>query len=149
MFHILVVCTANICRSPAAEHILVESLKSLSVKVDSAGTSAQNHCDADSNMIKYMALRGYLNLSEHRSKMLLPSDLLKYDLILCMENRHIQEAEAMQSNAKGKVKLLGHWNGGEEIADPVGRSAIFYERAIDQMQLMAKQWTQKITLLGL
>jgi len=149
MFNILVVCTANICRSPAAEHILIDSLKNLSVKVDSAGTSAQNHCEADHNMIKYMSLRGYPNLFEHRSTMLLPSHLLKYDLILCMEIMHIQQAEAMQTNAKGKIKLLGHWNGGEEVADPVGRSAIFYDRAIDQMHLMAKQWAQKIALLGL
>lgn len=149
MFHILVVCTANICRSPAAELILRDQLKHLQVQVDSAGTAAQNNYPADDRMLHYMCLRGYPDLSAHRSKMLLPSHLLKYDLVLCMESKHIELAEAMQINARGKVKLLGHWNDGTEVADPIGRSAVFYENAIDQMQLNAKQWSEKITLLGL
>jgi len=149
MLHILVVCTANICRSPAAEIILRDCLKHLRVQVDSAGTSAQNNFPADDGMTISMASRGYQSLSGHRSKMLLPSHLFKYDLILCMESKHVQLAEAMQINARGKVKLLGHWNGGAEVADPVGRLPVFYENAIDQMQLMATQWSEKIALLGL
>ena len=149
MFHILVVCTANICRSPAAELILRDQLKHLRVQVDSAGTAAQNNYPADDGMLQSMSSRGYHNLSAHRSKMLMPSHLLKYDLVLCMENKHIELAEAMQINARGKVKLLGHWNDGAEVADPIGRSAVFYENAIDQMQIMAKQWSEKIALLGL
>ena len=119
------------------------------MQVDSAGTEAQNNYPADDRMLRYMGLRGYPAFSGHRSKMLLPSHLLKYDLVLCMENKHIELAEAMQINARGKVKLLGHWNDGTEVADPIGRSAEFYENAIDQMQLNAKQWSEKITLLGL
>ena len=149
MLHILVVCTANICRSPAAELILRNSLKHLQVQIDSAGTSAPNNYPADDQMMRSMVARGYQNLSGHRSKMLMPSHMMKYDLILCMENKHIELAEAMQMNARGKVKLLGHWNGGSEVADPIGLSPIFYENAIDQMQLMAKQWSEKIALLGL
>ena len=149
MIHILVVCTANICRSPAAELILRDELKHLQVQVDSAGTAAQNNYPADDRMLKSMLSRGFQDLSVHRSKMLLPSHLLKYDLVLCMESKHIELAEAMQMNARGKVKLLGHWNGGAQVDDPIGREKVFYENAIDQMQLMAKQWSEKIALLGL
>lgn len=149
MIHILVVCSANICRSPAAELILRDELKHLQAQVDSAGTSAQNDYPADYRMLNYMCSRGYHTLSTHRSKMLLPSHLLKYDLILCMENKHIELAEAMKINVRGKVKLLGYWNSGAEVADPIGRPEVFYENAIDQMQLMAKQWSEKIALLGL
>jgi protein-tyrosine phosphatase len=149
MFHILVVCTANMCRSPAAQLILLDCLQGLPVRVDSAGTAAQNNFDADAGMVSSMLSRGYQGILDHRSKMLLPSHLMSYDLILCMENTHIKFAEAMQVNAKGKVKLLGHWSNAEEVPDPVGRSKIFYEQAIDQMQTMAKQWSEKIILLGL
>jgi len=47
MFKILVVCTANICRSPAAQHFLLQSLKGKQVTVTSAGTLALDGNAAD------------------------------------------------------------------------------------------------------
>ena len=145
----MVVCTANICRSPAAESILKKILQNTHAQIDSSGTDAQNNYPADSAMVNYMKRRGYDDLSSHRSKILMPSHLLKYDLILCMENRHLQIAESMQINARGKIKLLGHWSDNSEVGDPVGLSEKHYENAINQMEFMAQQWYEKILLLGL
>ncbi len=149
MFQILVVCTANICRSPVAEVLLANLLKGKAIRVESAGTSAQNNYNADATMTELMAMRGFSSLNFHRSKMLLASQVSKYDLILCMENSHIQAVERLQIGGRGKIMLLGHWAGEEQVQDPIGQDRLVYEQSVEQMTILTGQWADKITQLGI
>ena len=149
MFNILLLCTANICRSPVSQLFLERMLKSECFQVDSAGIFAVNGNHADPVMQRLMSERGYTAISEHRSKLLLPHHIQKYQLILCMENFHIQHVQRNNVHATGKCLLLGHWNQRQEVSDPVGQSQDVYEAALSELYLFCKQWSTKISDMGL
>jgi len=149
MFNILVVCTANICRSPAAESFLRLALKDIPAKVDSAGTLAIDGNSADPMIQTLMYERGHQNLPLHRSKSLLPSYISKYQLILCMENSHLSYIQQASMSSVGKTMLLGHWENRQEVADPIGKSRADYEFALVTMEKYSMQWAKKIIDLGM
>lgn len=87
---ILTVCTGNICRSPLAEVVLRARLKSLGVRVHSAGT----HALVDHAMPK-QAQQSALELgaepadvAAHRGRYLVEPMLLEADLVLTMAREH-------------------------------------------------------------
>lgn len=89
---ILVVCTANICRSPMAEVLLSAYLEralpdSPRPLISSAGTHARPDEPAAPGMVK-IATRWRLDLSRHRSRPLDASLVGSQDLVLTMEDRH-------------------------------------------------------------
>ncbi len=149
MFNILVVCTANICRSPAAESFLRRALKDTSVCVDSAGTLAVDGNLADPMIQALMHEIGHHGLVKHRSKALLPSHVSKYQLILCMENVHLTYIHKANSSAVGKTMLLGHWSNAQEVVDPIGKARSNYEQALVTMEQFSNQWAKKIIDLGI
>ena len=149
MFNILVLCTANICRSPAAKVILSDALHNRAVQISSAGTRAIGGNLVDPLMQTYMIERGFPSLSEHRSSALMPSQLTSHQLILCMERTHLECAHRLGSVAVGKTMLLGHWSGGVEVDDPIGGTPAMYANAIDKMQHFCNQWINRILAMGL
>lgn len=149
MFQILVVCTANICRSPAAQAILNRALRGRSVQIDSAGTSAGPGNPVDASMGNLMIARGYPEVSAHRSRVLLPHHVVHYQLILCMERHHLEQVCKINPIATGKTMLLGHWNGESEVADPVGQSNETYMNSIDEIHEFCQKWVEKIITAGL
>lgn len=149
MFHILIVCTANICRSPVAQEFLGKALGDSLFSVESAGTLAIDGKPADSNMRLLMEEAGYTGIALHRSKCLMPHHLKRFQLILCMERTHIVEIHANSIAARGKTMLLGHWSEGAEVNDPVGGSRAEYVAAIDEIRKYCLQWTNKIISMGI
>ena len=149
MFNILVVCTANICRSPAAQSFLRLALKDTPASVDSAGTLAIDGNTADPMIQTLMHERGHQNLSKHRSNILLPSHVSKYQLILCMENSHLTYLQKTNVNSVGKTMLLGHWENLQEVADPIGKTQADYDHALVTMEKYSMQWAKKIIDLGM
>ena len=148
-FRILTVCTANICRSPVAQIFLTHALKTHSVQVDSAGTLALNGHSADQAMQTLLQDKGFGDLAEHRSQALLPSLIAKYDLLLCMEDEHLQWITQRSPTATAKVKLLGHWEQGRQVADPIGQNRLEYERSVLEIERLCLQWAHKLTDLGM
>jgi len=149
MFKILVVCTANICRSPAAQHFLQQRLSGRDVVVESAGTLAIDGNPADATIRQMMGERGYLDIESHRSRALMPSHLKQYDLVLCMAHDHIERAQRLSPYASNKTRLFGHWDGQSEVDDPVGRSDATYAKSLDIMADMADQWVEKMLMMGM
>ena len=147
--NILVVCTANICRSPVARLFIRQALRGAAVNVDSAGTLAIDGSPADPIMQALLVERGFTELREHRSRAVMPHHLSHYQLILCMENAHIAHLRRISSVATGKTMLLGRWNNSQEIDDPTGETIKDYVSAVEQIETFCQQWATKMTMMGL
>lgn len=149
MFDILVVCTANICRSPASRVFLARYLKGKQVHVDSAGTHAIDGNVADAMIQELMIERGFPEIAPHRSRALMPHHLKDYQLILCMEPAHLDYVCNTSAVAVGRSMLLGHWAAGRPVADPIGQTRETYSRSLNEMQEFCRQWAAKIIDMGM
>ncbi|MEM9467261.1 MAG: hypothetical protein AAGA90_17945 [Actinomycetota bacterium] len=160
---VLVVCTANICRSPAAEHYLRHHAaeRGLDVEVSSAGFLYDDESASDT-MAKVMGERGF-DLSAHRSRVV-DCDLVDaVDLVVTMERRHGRELvsrcgprgvftlrgavaaiAAVDGDRSGPVarieaadadRLPGDLlgSGDDEVPDPFGKSLRVNRRAADDL----------------
>jgi len=91
MMHVLVVCTANICRSPTGEgivrHLIEEAGLKRDVLVDSAGTKAGTGTPPDIRS-RLLAEGGGYSLAGISSRPIAPRDYKEFDLILAMDDKH-------------------------------------------------------------
>jgi len=107
---ILFVCLGNICRSPAAEAVMIRHLKSNnladSVEVDSAGTIDYHEGEpADARMRIYAGKRGY-NLNSVARKFDPDTDFEKFDYIISMDNNNYEEIKALDFDNKFTNKIF-------------------------------------------
>jgi protein-tyrosine phosphatase len=95
MTGVLVLCTANLCRSVMAEPLLAARLTTLGhqVTVGSAGMTGQG-APPPAGAIAALASRGH-DISGHRSRRARPADLAAADLILGMTREHVRHAVVM------------------------------------------------------
>lgn len=91
MLQVLLVCTANQCRSPMAEVLLQRDLSAVGVaaSVSSAGR-LRGDAPATGHAIDVVGELG-LDLSAHRSRQLTAAIIAEADLILCMTREHVRE----------------------------------------------------------
>ena len=89
---LLVVCTANMCRSPMAAALLAARLNGVPelLPVESAGLLAGGS-PASHEAVRAVAARG-CDLSGHVSRRLTAELLADASLVLAMERRHLREA---------------------------------------------------------
>ena len=80
---VLVVCRANVARSPLAEVMLADALAPLGVEVSSAGIQAVTGSPPARGSVELAAERG-LDLTAHRSRPVTPELLAGADLVLTM-----------------------------------------------------------------
>ncbi len=145
---ILVVCTANICRSPIAQILLTEALAGRGVEIQSAGVQASFGDRADPVM-QALASESQASLLElHRAQPVMPQMLRKFDLILCMERHHVKSVVQMIPTRIGQVKLFGHWDEGD-ISDPYRGTPEQYTSGLQAIEKSAKQWADKLIKLGM
>ena len=147
-FSILLVCTANICRSPAGQSVLTAQLAGHRARVESAGTRALDGNTMDPIMTGLLEQRGFDAMAAHRSRPIMPVMLGRYDLILCMQDEHLRQTLTLYPTGRGKVRLLGHWST-QQIADPTGQSDDDYLSAFDQIEACAGQWARKLIDMGM
>lgn len=121
---ILFVCTANQCRSPMAEAIMKDYVKSMDLPtnwiVQSAGTWAENGHPATPSGVKAMAQRGF-DTSLHQSQAITKDLINQFDLILTMESGHREAIQIEFPEFSKKVFMLSEMSGDEiNIEDPIG-----------------------------
>ncbi|QSI20405.1 protein tyrosine phosphatase [Proteus mirabilis] len=139
--NILVVCMGNICRSPTGERLLQAHFPNK--KVHSAGIIAKDDRPAYDSAIR-IAQQHDLCLDNHQSRRL-TSELCKgADLILVMENDHIDRIHQQFPETRGKVMLFGQWINKTEIPDPHKRSDEMFEHVYQLMEKAVIQWQGKI-----
>lgn len=105
--HILVVCTANQCRSPMAAALFERELARLAVdaSVESAGTNAIAGVAPTKEAIAAMADIG-LEISEHRSAPVDPRSVRAADVVVTMTREHLRDVAVRAPDAFGRLFTL-------------------------------------------
>lgn len=137
---VLIVCTGNICRSPAAEGLLKHYLKEShsDIIVQSAGTHALIGHPADPNSIEVLQERG-IDITAHRARQLKHELIGWSNLILVMEKHHLKEIEARFPLAVGKVICLGKWKN-IDIPDPFRQTKAIFVENISLIDACIQDW---------
>jgi protein-tyrosine phosphatase len=139
---ILFVCTANICRSPTAEGVFRRMVDRAGLGadfiIDSAGIFHGRVGEAPSRLAaKTAARRGY-NIKGHRARQISAADIVRFDLIMAMTRRHLDElCSITPPGLTHRLYLLtafGPPTTAVDIPDPYGGPARDYERALDLIE---------------
>lgn len=141
---VLMVCTANICRSPTAEAVLRHRVQQAGlhgrIVVDSAGTRASHELShaPDPRSIAHAARRGY-DLTGLRSRPVVLADFHRFDLIVPMDRTHLDHlAVHAPADAPAKVRLLMSFappGAGDIVPDPYYGGAPGFEHVLDLVEL--------------
>ena len=124
-FHVCVVCTGNICRSPIGEQVLRRAVRDAGladrVVVTSAGTGDWHvGAGAHRGSVRVLAEAGYP--TQHTARQLTRADLAGIDLVLAADRDHRALVKRMLAEPdRGKVRLLRDFDpdaDGDEVPDP-------------------------------
>ena len=141
---ILMVCTANICRSPMAEGAMRKALSRAGITafVDSAGTHGTHAGMPPHPMAVAAAKARGIDITRIRARVVEPEDFRFYDLVVAMDraNRAYLRAIAPFS-CRFKLKMLldysrSHY--GQEVPDPYAGAEWDFDRALSLIQLGCK-----------
>ncbi len=136
---ILVVCVGNICRSPTGEALLKGKLEGRGIEVSSAGLGALVGKPVDATAAEVMAAAGY-HLPDHQARQLTPDMLRAADLVLAMEQKHLESIHSMAPEARGKTFLFGKWSDNREVPDPYRQQLPAFEHVFRLLDEAATAW---------
>jgi protein-tyrosine phosphatase len=132
--HVLVVCTANVARSPLFAAMLASRLGS-SVEVASAGVRARDGYPA-AEFARKLAEQRDLDLSTHRSQPITSELVAGADLVLTMSERQRDTCASLAARSadrvytvKELVRLLDAVDTSQASPDPAARLAWSREQA--------------------
>ena len=136
---IIVVCTANICRSPMGAALLKHALAGKpgalgELTVGSAGVSARRG-DAVTEYSAAALKKVGIDISDHHSQPLTQQMLNEAKVILCMTESHRDMIELTAEPVPKHLYLFREFmkNGSKEIPDPFGGPYSMYESSRDEM----------------
>ena len=141
MLNIIFVCTGNICRSPMAEGLLRYKWHQMGrndLIVSSMGIHGLNDSPATEYAQAVCKKNGF-DITSHRARSLVGEELLKADLVLCMEPVHKKFVQVFFPWHRDKVALLGAWPEKETrksaIEDPMGGSYKKYQQRFSLIKM--------------
>jgi protein-tyrosine-phosphatase len=149
--HILIVCTANICRSPVAEILLRARLHAAGLAnwtISSTGTWAESGHAAASFSIELMAERG-LDIRSHRSQPVTEQLMQQADLLLCLETGHAKTLRRDYPAHQHKIYTIRQMvDKRGSVRDPYGGSRRHYERMVAEVDELIEQGFLRIQALA-
>ncbi len=142
--NIIVVCSGNICRSPTGEYLLKSLLPhkniiSAGVIVEQSRLVGKSADFTAANIAKHH----HINLDDHKAQQLTEQMCRENDLILVMEQHHLEEVSLISPHSRGKIMRFGHWLGNKEIPDPYKKSVEYYEFVWNLLATSAALWAEK------
>jgi protein-tyrosine phosphatase len=140
MTSVLVVCIANICRSPIAEAYFKRYAPKL--RVASAGVNALTGHHADPNSIEICKNEG-IDIASHRATMLNVHLIHHADYIFVMDQRMLEIVSKKFPAAIDKIYTLGHHTQ-EEIVDPYGKDIKYFAEVAHRIDESVKKWILKL-----
>ena len=139
---VLFICLGNICRSPTAEAVFKQKLKSKNwqthFEVDSAGTSNKHVGESsDPRSIQHAEKRGYI--MDHKARQFSADDFSKFDYLICMDDQNFQNVArlAVTESDKNKIKKMAHYlkkYNDAFILDPWPMGPEAFEKVIDLLE---------------
>ncbi|AIW16177.1 low molecular weight protein-tyrosine-phosphatase [Vibrio tubiashii] len=142
---ILLVCTANICRSPIAEALFQKHFPSK--KIGSAGTNVEElnliSTVAEPGSVTVAAENG-LDISKHRAKQVTKEILAQYDLILVMDEYQKELLSNYSAGIRGKTFLIGQWINIGQIKDPFGKGESEFNTCYQCLEQAVMSWKKRI-----
>ena len=145
---ILFVCTGNTCRSPLAEAVARQVIRSsgLDATVASAGIGAMDDEPA-SAMARAVARESGLDLESHRARLLTRGDVLAARLVLTMGPRQLEFIRVLAPEASDRVFLVSDYastgESRQEIRDPFGGDREAYRRTLAELRPVVEQALQR------
>jgi len=150
---VLMVCTANQCRSPMAAALLKQLVQSTEVdpdrwKIDSAGTWGLDGVPATRDAIQAIAAQE-IDLSNHRSKIITQTMLAEFNLVLTMEAGQKEALQIEFPNFQDKIFMLSEMSAENiTIQDPTGKSLQAHHETIQEISRLIRQGMDQIRSLA-
>ncbi len=131
MLSVLLVCTANICRSPMAEallkHLVSERPDSDQWTISSAGTWARPGIPASIFSQVAMQEKG-LDIRAHQSQPVTEELLSRCDLVLTMESQQKEGLSLQFPQYSNRIYMLSEMVGPlQDVPDPIGGELSDYQ----------------------
>ena len=137
----MMVCVGNICRSPIADAYL--KTRCPEINVFSSGLGALVGKPADNKSVELMKIRG-IDISSHRAQQINSALVAKSDLILTMQQEHVDFIHERFPSSMGKVYLIGKWLNNREIMDPFGGDIADFKKSSEIIFAGIDSWVKKI-----
>ncbi|WP_457420287.1 low molecular weight protein-tyrosine-phosphatase [Roseateles sp. P5_E7] len=144
MAAILLVCTANICRSPMAEAIFKARLGDVFKTIVSAGVHADPRGGpVDARAAAALTRHKYSLDRKWRSRRVQPEDLGQYDLVLVMEAEHADALRAKTApEHHARILLLTDFVpelAGQDVPDPYFGPVAGFDAVIAMIERAAQR----------
>ena len=125
MYHILFVCHGNICRSPMAEFVMKDLVKTAGLEkgffIQSAATSAEEIGNPVYPPARRKLAEHGISCAGKTARQLTRGDYGAYDLLIGMDRANLRNMTRLfGGDPSGKCRLLLDYAGrpGQEVADP-------------------------------
>ena len=136
---VLLVCAANVCRSPMAEQVLraqAQRAGALALHIESAGTHAARRAEApDARALQALRRRGYAARTGTRSRALSAQDFERFDLLLAMDGdvlaAMLQVAPASQAHKARRLLDYAPGFEGQDVPDPYWGDQRGFDQVLD------------------
>lgn len=126
-----------------AEVLLRERLANTNLNIESAGLAAMRGAPIDPRAEASLQRHG-LTAASHVGRQANKQMLQQSDLVLAMEQRQVAAVLALCPTLRGRVLMLSHWVGGEDIEDPYGRRQEVFDAAFDRIDECVRAWHTKL-----
>ncbi len=155
MTGVLFVCTGNICRSPTAEAVFTDMLRSRGLEgrifADSCGISGHHVGEPPDPRSRAAALRRGIDMSALRARALQPGDGLRFDLLLAMDSGHLRHlrnhpAPGFADRARLFLEPVAQRFGRTEVPDPYyDREGRGFDLVLDLVEAASAAWLDRLT----
>ena len=113
-------------------------------RVESAGIGAVQGSAMDPAAAA-IAERESLAPIHHVARQLAPNMVREFELILVMEEGQKDWIERRYPQSRGRVFLLSHWQGGDDIDDPFRGSIQMFETIYAELRSCTDDWRQRLS----